>query len=171
MLYNFLLIKKKDWFYTRRDEMDFIAHIRESDKHIQTVEEHLLDVKDLAESYGEKIGVKHLAGLAGMLHDLGKYTNEFREYILEAVNNPDTPPRRGSVDHSTAGGKLLYDFFHIPTRKFNRNKGIVAEVVGNAIISHHSYLQDFLNPDLESNYLNRVRDKESDEFDRTKLTF
>lgn len=152
--------------------MNYIAHIRECDSKIQTVEEHLLEVKDLAESYGEKLGVKYLTGLAGMLHDLGKYTNEFREYILEAVNNPDSPPKRGSVDHSTAGGKLLFEYFH-SGGNINPYKGIVAEIVGDAIISHHSYLQDFLNPDLESNYLKRVRDKELEKkkFDRTKRIF
>lgn len=149
--------------------MNYIAHIRESDKRIQTVEEHLLEVKELAESYGEKIGVKHLTGLAGMLHDLGKYTNEFREYILEAIYNPDSPPKRGSVDHSTAGGKLLYELFH--TTNITRYKGLLAEIVGNVIISHHGYLQDFLNPDLESNYLKRVRDKDLTEFDITKQYF
>nr|WP_295971216.1 CRISPR-associated helicase Cas3' [uncultured Bacillus sp.] len=151
--------------------MNFIAHIRENEKEIQTVEQHLLDVKTLAEIYGEKIGVKHLAGLAGMLHDLGKFTIEFKEYILEAVNHPDAPPKRGSVDHSTAGGKLLYDLFHIPTREFNTYKGLVAEVVGNAVISHHSYLRDFLSPNSESEYLKRVQDKELKEFDMSKQAF
>lgn len=149
--------------------MNYIAHIRENDKQIQSVEEHLIEVKKLAESYGEKIGVKYLAGLAGMLHDLGKYTDEFRDYIKEAFNNPNSPPKRGSVDHSTAGGKLLYDFFH--TNKITPYKGLVAEVVGNAIISHHSYLHDFLNPNLESNYLKRVRDKELINFEMTKQIF
>ncbi|HHY72194.1 MAG TPA: CRISPR-associated helicase Cas3' [Bacillus bacterium] len=149
--------------------MNFIAHIRENDNQIQTVKQHLLEVRDLAELYGEKLEVKHLAGLAGMLHDLGKYSNEFKEYILEAVNNPEAPPKRGSVDHSTAGGKLLYDLFH--TENIERYKGIVAEIVGNAIISHHSYLQDFLTPNLESNYLSRVRDKELPRFERTKQYF
>lgn len=150
--------------------MSYIAHIRESDKEIQTVEEHLIEVKKIAESYGEKLGVKHLTGLAGVLHDLGKYTDEFRDYILNAVNNPDAPPKRGSVDHSTAGGKLLYELFHSRGR-IDPYKAIVAEVVGNAIISHHSYLQDFLNPELESNYLKRVEDKELKEFTKTKQTF
>lgn len=149
--------------------MNFIAHIRESDKQIQTVEEHLLEVKALAESYGEKLDVRHLTGLAGMLHDLGKYTNEFRNYILEAVHNPDSPPKRGSVDHSTAGGRLLYKLFHEGDLK--KYKVLVAEIVGNAIISHHSYLQDFLNPDLHSDYLRRVRDKKLEEFDYTKEYF
>ncbi|MFJ5622821.1 hypothetical protein ACIQD3_08800 [Peribacillus loiseleuriae] len=53
--------------------------------------EYLLELRDLSETYGEKLGIKHLTGLAGMLHDLGKYTNEFREYILETVNNTDSP--------------------------------------------------------------------------------
>lgn len=145
--------------------MNFIAHIRESDRHIQSVAEHLLGVKVLAESYGEKIGVKHIAGLAGMLHDLGKYTDEFRDYILEAVENPEHPPKRGSVDHSTAGGKFLYDKLH--KGEPSRTRWILAEIVGNAIISHHSYLHDFLNPDLESPYLNRVRDKSLIEYDRS----
>lgn len=148
---------------------NFIAHIRESDKQIQTVEQHLLEVKNLAESYGEKIGVKHLAGLAGMLHDLGKYSNEFRDYLLKAVNNPELSPKRGSVDHSTAGGKLLYNLFH--SENIDRYKGIVAEIVGNAIISHHSYLQDFLSPSLESKYLSRVKDKELPEFEMTTQIF
>lgn len=149
--------------------MDFIAHIRISDKQIQTVKEHLLDVKELAEEYGETIGTKHIAGLAGMLHDLGKYTSEFRDYIIEAVHNPDAPAKKGKIDHSTAGGKLLYELFH--TNKIIRSSGILAEVVGNAIISHHSYLNDFLNPDLESNYLNRVRDKKLPEFNMTIQSF
>ena len=150
--------------------MKYIAHIRESDREIQTVEEHLIGVRELAESYGEKIGVKHIAGLAGMLHDMGKYTNEFREYIMQAVENPDAPPKRGSVDHSTAGGKLLYEGFHQgnPSRVW-----ILSEVVGNAIISHHSYLHDFLNSDLESPYLNRVRKSEDQlrEFELSKQCF
>ncbi|MDE3838816.1 CRISPR-associated helicase/endonuclease Cas3 [Bacillus methanolicus] len=150
--------------------MNYIAHIRESDQQIQTVEEHLLEVKRLAEDIGDKIGVKHLTGLAGMLHDLGKYTNEFREYILEAASNPGSPPKKGSVDHSTAGGKLLYELFHTEGNA-NPYEGLVAEIVGNAIISHHSYLQDFLGPNLESKYLNRVRDKDLDEFEMAKQNF
>lgn len=151
--------------------MTFIAHIRQSDDQEQTVEEHLLGVKKLAESYGAKLDIKHITGLAGMLHDLGKYTEEFRSYILEAVHHPDAPPRRGSVDHSTAGGHLLYQRYH--TENMERYKGLLAEIVGNAVISHHSYLQDFLNAELESNYLKRVRDKGSElkEFKRSVQLF
>ncbi|OKP80616.1 hypothetical protein A3842_12045 [Paenibacillus sp. P3E] len=133
--------------------MDYIAHIRESDRKVQTVTEHLLGVQVLAEGYGEKLGVSHIAGLAGMLHDMGKYTEEFRNYILQAVYHPEAPPKRGSVDHSTAGGKLLFEQYHslpkdLSNKQDHMNKMILAEVVGNAIISHHSYLQDFINHDI-----------------------
>ncbi|AZK46718.1 CRISPR-associated helicase Cas3' [Paenibacillus lentus] len=152
--------------------MHYIAHIRQIDHQHQTVEEHLLGVMALAETHGEKLGIKHITGLAGVLHDLGKYTVEFKDYILGAVDNPESPPTRGSVDHSTAGGKLLYQLFHTNKAvKENRYRGILAEVVGNAIISHHSYLQDFLSPELESKYLFRVRDKELDKFDETVELF
>lgn len=149
--------------------MIYIAHVRESDGQLQTVEEHLRGVQRLAEKYGAKIGIRHLAGLAGLLHDFGKYATEFQNYIREAVEHPDAPPRRGSVDHSTAGAKLLYALYHIG--KPARLEWLTAEIVGNAILSHHSYLHDYLDPDLESPYLNRVRDKDVPEFDVCKQLF
>ncbi|WP_028546197.1 CRISPR-associated helicase/endonuclease Cas3 [Paenibacillus taiwanensis] len=151
--------------------MRSIAHIRASDKQVQTVEEHLLGVRKLAEKYGAKLGVKHVTGLAGMLHDMGKYTEEFADYILAAVaanNTSVSKPKRGSVDHSTAGGKLLYDLFHGDKSPY---RVLLAEIVGNAIISHHSYLKDFLGPALDSDYLKRVVDKELKEYERSKQTF
>ncbi|MDQ0300596.1 CRISPR-associated endonuclease/helicase Cas3 [Salibacterium salarium] len=149
--------------------MNSIAHIRASDGDIQTVEEHLLDAKALAEGYGERTGMKHMAGLTAMLHDVGKYTEEFNAYITEAVQNPDNPPKRGSVDHATAGGKLLYDLYHSDIKK--PYAVILTEVIGNAIISHHSYLQDFIEPELTSPFLKRVRDKEIPGYERIKEMF
>ncbi|WP_028596323.1 CRISPR-associated helicase/endonuclease Cas3 [Paenibacillus assamensis] len=151
--------------------MRSIAHIRESDKQEQTIEEHLLGVQMLAERYGAKLNLRHVTGLAGLLHDLGKYNVRFIEYILAATDSSITDkPKRGSVDHSTAGGKLLYDFFH--SKDNNSYKRRLAEIVGNAIISHHSYLHDFLNSS-GSDYLRRVRDKalDEEEYELMKQTF
>ncbi|MGG1553028.1 CRISPR-associated helicase Cas3' [Paenibacillus ferrarius] len=149
--------------------MNSIAHIRESDHHIQTVEEHLTEVQALAEQFGDKIGVKHIAGLAGLLHDMGKYTDKFTTYIYNAVFHPEKASARGSVDHSTAGGKLLYELFH--TTKPAMYTALLAEIVGNAIISHHAYLHDFLNYQQESPYLRRVAENSPDEYNQAKKTF
>ncbi|CAG9623050.1 CRISPR-associated helicase Cas3' [Sutcliffiella rhizosphaerae] len=147
----------------------YIAHIRQKDDVKQTVREHLLECKTLSESYGEHLGLKHLAGLGGLLHDVGKYSNKFLCYLTQAVYDPENAPARGSVDHSTAGGKLLFERYHIDGK--NPYYQLVAEVVGNAIISHHSSLQDFSNDRLESPYLKRVEEKEVYEFQDIKERF
>ena len=150
--------------------LNSIAHIRETDGRIQTVEEHLLDVKNLAEQYGEKIGVRHIAGLAGMLHDMGKYSKQFSNYIWKAVYDPENAPKRGSVDHATAGGRFIYQ--HLHNKDNTIFEKLLAEIVGNVIISHHSYLYDFLSPEnIDSPYLKRIYHKELDHFEETKKNF
>lgn len=134
--------------------MDFIAHIRKSDGEVQTVNEHLRAVQANCERYGGKIGAKHLAGLAGLLHDVGKNTNGFKTYIELAAANPDAPPRRGSVDHATAGGRLLYRRYH--RKAVTYKDKLAAEWIGDCIISHHQGLRDYLDPDATSPFLERV---------------
>ncbi|MED4172856.1 CRISPR-associated helicase Cas3' [Halalkalibacterium halodurans] len=142
----------------------YIAHIREVDKVIQTLKEHLCGVQCLAETFGAKLRLQHVAGLAGLLHDLGKYTNEFKDYIYKAVFEPElAEKKRGQVDHSTAGGRLLYQMLHDRENSFHEK--LLAEVVGNAIISHHSNLQDYISPTIESNFLTRVLEKELPEYE------
>lgn len=142
----------------------YIAHVREHDKEIQPLKTHLLGVQRLAEQFGEKLGLKHVAGLAGLLHDLGKYSDKFQEYINIVAFHPELPqPKRGEVDHSTAGGRLLFSLLHHIEGSFYEK--LLAEIVGNAIISHHSNLQDYLSPDIESDYLRRVQDKTFPEYE------
>ena len=150
--------------------MNSIAHIRESDDCVQTLEDHLIEVKKLSELIGRKIGVKHIAGLAGVLHDLGKYSPEFIDYILKAVYEPEVAPSKGSVDHSTAGGKLIFNLLHEDSSQ-DVWKKLLAEIVGNAIISHHLYLHDYLSLELTSPFLNRVKNKKIDNFNLMKEMF
>lgn len=142
----------------------FIAHVRERDKEIQPLKAHLLGVQRLAEQFGAKLGLKHVAGLAGLLHDLGKYSDKFQEYIDVVAFHPEWPqPKRGEVDHSTAGGRLLFSLLHHKESTFLEK--LLAEIVGNAIISHHSNLQDYLSPEIKSDYLRRVHDTDLPEYD------
>lgn len=142
--------------------MEYIAHIREKDGKIQTVKEHLKEVKEGCEQLGGKIGASHLAGLAGWLHDLGKNTTAFKNYIqlaVAAANDEDASkaPKRGSVDHSTAGGRLVYRRYHKKSTK-NTDK-MAAEWIANCIISHHQGLRDFIDPSKTSPFLKRVDEK------------
>lgn len=142
----------------------YIAHVREMDKAKQTLKEHLFGASRIAETHGAKLGLKHVAGLAGLLHDLGKYSDEFQDYLDKAVFHPElAEKKRGQVDHSTAGGKLLFSMLHNKENTFHEK--LLAEIVGNAIISHHSNLQDYISPTIESNFLKRVLEKELAEYE------
>lgn len=138
--------------------MEYIAHIRASDHDIQSVRQHLLETKEICEFHGEKLGITKLAGLSGLLHDMGKASPEFYHYIQDAVYHPEKKVKRGSVDHSTAGGRLLFNKYH--QESGHPLDKILVEVVGNAIISHHGYLTDYIGFDLESEYLRRTVEKE-----------
>lgn len=142
--------------------MDYIAHIRQSDDEIQTVPQHLTEVRELAEQHGQKIGMKHLAGLSGWLHDAGKYTSIFRDYIEKVVQDRDDAPKRGSVDHATAGGRFLYRRYHLPSSSSLHK--ITAEWIANSIISHHGALHDYLSPDFKFPFRRRVIEKELAEY-------
>jgi len=142
----------------------YIAHVRELDKKTQSLKMHLLEVKQLAEQFGQKLGLKHVAGLAGLLHDLGKYSDKFQDYINVVAFHPELPqPKRGEVDHSTAGGRLLFTLLHRKESTFSEK--LLAEIVGNAIISHHSNLQDYLSPEIKSDYLSRVQNTQLPEYE------
>lgn len=147
--------------------VDHIAHIREKDGQVQTVREHSRNVAKLASRLGNKIGAKHLAFISGYFHDIGKLSTEFSDYILSEVNrDKDSKSRRGSVDHSTAGGKLLYHCFHENATSVPRK--MVTEIVTNVILSHHTGLLDYLSLDGSSDYLRRVTEKEILEYEGIK---
>src|SRR5690625_5190073 len=107
----------------------FIAHIRKIDHEIQSVQEHLEGVATLARRYGDPVGLGAHAELAGLLHDMGKYTLAFTEYIKNAVIHEEIS--RKKIDHSTAGAKYLYENYY----KDNPYQKIVVETVGMAILS------------------------------------
>ncbi|MBX4421463.1 CRISPR-associated endonuclease Cas3'', partial [Mycobacterium tuberculosis] len=50
----------------------------------QTLPEHSRAVAALAAGFGERIGIAGAAGLAGLLHDLGKYDPDFQKRLAGA---------------------------------------------------------------------------------------
>ena len=70
---------------------EYIAHIRSSDRKIQTLENHLCEVSEIASELAEKAGSREAGALLGLMHDFGKYSSEFQNYIKSAMGeiNPD----------------------------------------------------------------------------------
>ncbi|MBK5252111.1 MAG: CRISPR-associated helicase Cas3' [Peptostreptococcaceae bacterium] len=65
----------------------------------QTLKDHLVNVSEMAGKFAEGFGAKEMAEMAGILHDIGKYSNAFQSRL------------EGSgirVNHSTAGAKEAF---------------------------------------------------------------
>ncbi|WP_251662069.1 CRISPR-associated helicase Cas3' [Sporosarcina aquimarina] len=131
-----------------------IAHIRQSDFVEQSVQEHLEDVASLARGYGQEARFGALAEISGFLHDMGKFTIHFTDYLKDAVI--DKKIAKEKIDHSTAGAKYLYERFY----NGDLLQKLVVETAGMAILSHHSGMQNFVQPDLKpSDYIRRITNK------------
>lgn len=61
--------------------MEYTAHIRETDGREQTVGEHTEGVKKLSVMFAESYGVSAIAAVAALVHDIGKLTVDFADYI------------------------------------------------------------------------------------------
>ncbi len=127
-----------------------IAHQRKHDKATQSLEEHLFGVASEAKSFATKIHLEEQGELIGLLHDLGKYSKEFQNYIRSAVGllNPDEDEEfveakelKGKVDHSTAGAQLVWEALS----KQGQIGQVAGQILALCIASHHSGLIDCLS--------------------------
>lgn len=76
---------------------EYLAHIAE-DGRVQTVSEHLTGTGKMAAEFGAAFGASDEARLAGVLHDIGKYSAAFQRRLHGGA----------PVDHSTAGAKEAF---------------------------------------------------------------
>jgi hypothetical protein len=95
---------------------EFIAHRKKSGE-CQTLADHLLEVSELGGRFSAKIELGLPGQLIGLLHDLGKYSLDFQQYLCSAVgileqdvddNYVDPRAKKGKIDHSTAGAQTLW---------------------------------------------------------------
>jgi CRISPR-associated endonuclease/helicase Cas3 len=107
----------------------FFAHTKEyADKsEWQMLVTHLNNTADLATEMGRDAGISELARIAGLTHDLGKYSLAFQRRL-------DGSTQR--VDHATAGAKELWRLF-ADTQRWQ------ATVLAYAITGHHGGLLDY----------------------------
>ena len=132
--------------------MEHIAHIRTNKNGMteyQSCEDHCMNVAKLCYDMGKPFHLENTCWLLGILHDSGKLVKKFTNYIQASFQGQ----KLAKFDHSTAGGKILYDQLW----KQSDIGKLLVEICGMAIISHHSGLQNFVNIDGdESDFLRRL---------------
>ncbi|MGR5549912.1 CRISPR-associated helicase Cas3' [Vibrio sp. DNB22_12_1] len=165
----------------------YIAHPDIEHGHHQSVYAHLQSVSELACKLATKIGFAEQGRLIGLMHDFGKYSCAFQNYmrliIAEQTGyNPDydegsaetqnSKSLKGKIDHSSAGAQWIINsiFPHIGKLK-QRDEALVpygvaiAQALSMCIASHHSGLIDSLSEN-ENVFANRI--KKNDELTHQK---
>ena len=140
---------------------EYIAHIRSSDRKIQTVEKHLYEVSEIASELAEKVGSREAGALLGLMHDFGKYSSEFQNYIKSAKGeiNPDEDDyidakgMKGKIDHSSAGAQWIW---HELKDEPVGGASLCAQILALCVASHHSGLIDCLKPGGGNSFITRM---------------
>ena len=120
---------------------DAIAHVRKLDGLQQLLIDHLLETSTISGQLAAKLNLDLVGELLGLMHDFGKYSQDFQEYIKSVIGiNPDADdyvlPNGKKIDHSTAGVQWVYR----ELRKFGAAQGIgelFGQMLGLCIASHH----------------------------------
>jgi CRISPR-associated endonuclease/helicase Cas3 len=104
---------------TTTEKTAYWAHVSADGTRSQSVRQHLLGTAALAEQFARPFHAESQAHLAGLLHDIGKYSCDFQRRLTGSADR---------VDHSTAGAKEAWQLRQ-------------AEVAF-AVAGHHSGLPD-----------------------------
>lgn len=143
--------------------MEFPAHIRiqqDGTQDIQTVAEHCRGTARRAAECLSAAGLSKAAYLAGLLHDMGKATPQFRAYIERAANGESV--RRGAVVHTFAGARLLLEQYHGPTPASYDD--ITCELLAFAIGAHHG-LFDCVGENGSSGFRHRLSSHDAEYYE------
>lgn len=134
--------------------MEYPAHIRKVDgkKYIQTVEEHCHGVAEIAAELLSDIGLEKTAYLAGMVHDLGKFSENFKNYIEKAADGEKV--QRGSVNHTFAGVRFLLEKHS--DEQLSGFSDIVLEILAYAVGAHHG-LFDCVDDNNNNGFTKRIQ--------------
>lgn len=105
----------------------YIAHILQKDEEevLQPLSEHLYETMRRCKEFGDDFGNGEFAAACGLLHDIGKYSDDFQRRIRG---------KGKSCDHSTAGARIAFE------------KSLFGKLASYCIAGHHSGLMDSGNP-------------------------
>ncbi|MDR3736138.1 MAG: CRISPR-associated helicase Cas3' [Acidobacteriaceae bacterium] len=141
-----------------------LAHLGKTGN--QLLSDHLSGVAAQCSKLAEKLGLGKAGELIGLLHDLGKATNTFQDYLLSFSSDGEGhDDLRGKIDHSTAGAQCLLANIQ-DAQQEDSLQGVVARLMAICIASHHSGLIDCLEPDGSDKLTQRLEKQDN----RTRLS-
>lgn len=123
----------------------------------QLTKQHLLECSEYAGALGDKFKVSEICRISALLHDIGKFSKKFVEYLKhsheqELLNHK--PSGRGSVVHSTQGAKFIYEQSQLNYSNFIIS--LVCEISAICIAGHHGSLADGVSPSGDVQLLDKL---------------
>jgi len=123
---------------------EYYAHTIEGckdKKKWQKLKSHLTNTADKASNFAEPIGLAKTAYIAGLMHDLGKYSDEFQDRIEPGYKGP-------KVDHATAGAKEMQPLVQYCDTDGMDKLGLLSlkmlSDIGEYVVAgHHTGLPDY----------------------------
>ena len=110
-----------------------IARFCEKTNSVQSVEEHLDNVSKYSSKRAKNMNLAKTAYLIGLLHDMGKLSTEFQEYIKKQMTDKDKNQKVIKVDHAVYGAKYIYDKY----QNGNKMEQYSSQVMSLVICYHH----------------------------------
>ncbi|MBS5523584.1 MAG: CRISPR-associated helicase Cas3' [Clostridiales bacterium] len=149
--------KEDSVFYNNDDK--FIAHVNVSDRSVQSVQEHLSGVCTLSEENCPLDILKNISKVIALLHDAGKLTDDFYDYMKSIQKYGKKAPKR-EVDHASAGARIIEEI---------GRDGQMAQLAAMVIYSHHGLLDCI---DLRSGLrLSESREMDKEIFETVKQRY
>lgn len=146
---------------------------RFTDNQEQGVKEHIKKVAVFCACFARYIGLENIAKLCGYLHDMGKYSKEYQDYIKEAKehtrNNTYDQWKKTAktIDHGIYGAKFIYGLYE-GNDKYAK---LVRDIVAESVAYHHGGLPDNLAEDNTVPLITRMKKVDDNEFERVIKTF
>lgn len=136
--------------------MKLLAHITEINGECieQTLYDHSIHTAEYAAESLKNTGMYHTAYLAGLLHDFGKATEKYNQYLQDAFLGKDV--LRGSVNHSFAGVIYILEKYHSNNLSEYKWERMTSEIIAYAIGSHHG-LFDCVDLDANNGFAYRLK--------------
>lgn len=138
--------------------IEYIAHVKKFDGIIttQSLSTHLFNTSQICGALSSKIGLESVGQLNGLMHDFGKYSYNFQNYIKTVtgiIEQDMDSDEKGKIDHSTAGAQWVFN-----NLKKHGTKGseLCGQIIALCIASHHSGLINCLNYDGEDQFNKRI---------------
>lgn len=109
-----------------------VAHVTENGRR-HLLHDHLLDTAEKAGKFAEVFGFRQWGYLAGLWHDMGKFSQAFQNKLKAAAGSEVHIEAKARVDHSTAGGIFAVE-------RFDKAGRLLAYLIAG----HHAGLADWI---------------------------